>query len=201
VPRPRSLTPDAIAAAALAVLDEGGSLSMRTVAAELGLSTMALYRYVEDRSGLERLIVDLLLSDVDVKPPARSGWRKQIAALLERTRSAVAAHPAAIPLTLAHRQDSDGVRRLGEAILTILAEAGFHERRRVIAFRTILAFLVGSLQTQSLGPLTGTATQALAAQDAYPMLADTARTARGINQQQEFQLGLDIILDGLEAKP
>lgn len=36
---------------------------MRAVATELSLTTMALYRYVNDRVQLERLVVDLVLAD------------------------------------------------------------------------------------------------------------------------------------------
>jgi hypothetical protein len=52
MPRPRSLSHDRIAAAALAVIDRRGlaALSMRTVAAELGMGTMSLYRYVTTAS-------------------------------------------------------------------------------------------------------------------------------------------------------
>src|SRR5260370_32708785 len=55
----RSSTNAAIAAAALAVLDRDGvaGLSMRSVAAELRVGTMSLYRYVSDRPELERLVL------------------------------------------------------------------------------------------------------------------------------------------------
>ena len=71
MPRPRSLTPDQLASAALAVLDREGlaGLSMRAVAKELGMSTMALYRYVDDREELEGLVVERVLSAVDTTPP------------------------------------------------------------------------------------------------------------------------------------
>lgn len=66
MPRPRSLTTQAIAAAAITVIDRDGlaALSMRTVADELDRRTMALYRYVEDREELECLVVELALGTV-----------------------------------------------------------------------------------------------------------------------------------------
>lgn len=200
MPRPKSLTLQAIAAAALAVIDRDGpaALSMRAVATELHLTTMALYRYVDDRFHLERLVVDLVLADLDVEAP-RAPWHKQLAVLMERARRAVSAHPGVTPLTLSHRQDSDGVRRLGEAMLSVLASAGFSGQRRVIAFRTLLAYLVGVLQTQHLGSLSGAGTTSLAAQGDYPLLAQTARAARTVSPEREFQNGLKIVLAGLGA--
>ena len=38
---------------------------MRAVAAELGMATMALYRYVSDRDALEALIVEQVLGGID----------------------------------------------------------------------------------------------------------------------------------------
>src|SRR5438477_8989130 len=54
MPRPRSVTPERIARAALAVIDRDGleGLSMRAVGQELGMGTMSLYRYVPDRGAL-----------------------------------------------------------------------------------------------------------------------------------------------------
>ncbi|GAA3931372.1 hypothetical protein [Actinoplanes auranticolor] len=42
---------------------------MRAVAAELGLTTMAAYRYVADRDELEALIVEEVLRPLDTTPP------------------------------------------------------------------------------------------------------------------------------------
>jgi AcrR family transcriptional regulator len=75
MPRPRTLTHAQVASAALAVIDRDGlpALSMRAVAKDLGMSTMALYRYVDDREELEGLVVELVLSAVDTGPPAPGG--------------------------------------------------------------------------------------------------------------------------------
>ena len=99
MPRPRSLTTDQIADAALAVLDRDGlaALSMRAVARELGMGTMSVYRYVTDREELEVLVVDRVLAEVDVRVPRGSAGRR-LAALADRVRTAVGAHPAVTPL-------------------------------------------------------------------------------------------------------
>ncbi|GHJ12712.1 MULTISPECIES: TetR/AcrR family transcriptional regulator [unclassified Micromonospora] len=60
-----------LADAALAVLDRDGlaGLTMRAVGAQLGTSTMGLYRYVADRDELESLVVERVLDRVDTRPP------------------------------------------------------------------------------------------------------------------------------------
>jgi AcrR family transcriptional regulator len=172
---------------------------MRTVAAELGMGTMSLYRYVKDREQLEQLVVELMLSTIDLELPASATWTDQATLVVDRIRDAVTAHPAVVPLFLTHRQTSVSVMRCGEVLLRVLAEAGFTGADRVIAFRTLLAYLVGALTTEHLGPLSGPGTAALAQLPAtdYPYLAQTAKVARHITADDEFHRGLAAVLRGL----
>lgn len=202
MPRPRSLTQAGIAAAALAVLDREGlaALSMRAVAGELGMSTMALYRYVADREQLEGLLVDHVLSAVDLERPTRASWRRQVSVLVERVRTAAAAHPAAVPLLLTHRHSSTASLYWTEAMLEVLTRAGFTGTERVIALRTLVAYLLGALQSEHLGPLSGPGTAAMTAltRDEFPNTADTARSAQRVTPDAEFRRGLAVVLRGLK---
>lgn len=203
MPRPKSLTPTDIATAALAVVDRDGlaALTMRSVATELGMGTMSLYRYVTDRDQLEGLVVDLVLSGVDLTPPP-GDWPDQIAVLAERVRVALAAHPAVVPLTLTRRHAAAGTLRFGERILEILTRAGFTGPGRVIALRCLLAYIVGAIQQEHLGALSGPGTAALAALPAedYPHLVDNASVARGVPADEEFRGGLAVLLRGLREE-
>lgn len=202
MPRPRSLTDAALAAAALAVVDRDGlqALSMRTVASELGMGTMSIYRYVTDREQLERLVVDLVLGAVDLEVSSRPPWRRRVTILVERVREAVSAHPAIVPLLLVHRHRSRTSLRWAEAILAALQEAGFGAPQRVIALRSLISYVIGALQTEYLGALSGAGTAAIAELPAaeYPLLSETARHARQVPADEEFRRGLEIVLDGLE---
>jgi AcrR family transcriptional regulator len=201
MPRPRSLTHSGIATAALAVIDREGfaALSMRAVAAELGMSTMSLYRYVTDREQLEALVVDLVLSGVDTTPPAGSSWSKRVAALVERIRDAVGAHPSVVPLVLTRRHTSETVLRWSETVLGVLTDAGFTGEQRVVALRSLLSYVTGAMQLEHLGPLSGPGTAVMAnlPHAEYPLLADTARHAQRLPPDEEFRRGLTVMLRGL----
>ncbi|MFJ2733835.1 TetR/AcrR family transcriptional regulator [Streptomyces sp. NPDC087317] len=202
MPRPRSLTPDQPAAAALAVIDRDGltGLSMRAVAKELGMSTMGLYRYVDDREELERLVVELVLAGVDVEPPGPGmPWRERIEVMVRRLRDAVAAHPATVPLAISHRHHSLGVLRWSEAVLAVLTEAGVEGERRVVALRGLLSYVIGAIQLEHLGALSGAGTVAITELPAaeFPHMTETARHARNVGADQEFLGGLALLLDGL----
>jgi AcrR family transcriptional regulator len=98
--RGQGVTRDAILDAALALLDEDGDagLTMRALAARLGVTPMSLYHHVTDRAGLLRALSDRLyggvLRGVDEAGSPVDGIRM----LLTQYHDAVATHPQ---LTLA----------------------------------------------------------------------------------------------------
>ncbi|OLF08481.1 TetR family transcriptional regulator [Actinophytocola xinjiangensis] len=201
MPRPRSLTRQGIAAAALAVIDRDGldALTMRTAARELGVATMSLYRYVADRDELEVLVIDHVVADLDLSVPD-AGWRERLTVLAGRLRAASCAHRGVVPLLLRHRHTSPAALRWIEATLGVLTEAGFTGRRRVVAQRTLVAFVFGALQNEYYGPLAGAGTAAMAQLSIkdFPVLAATARQARELSPEEEFHDGLAAVLVGLE---
>jgi len=73
-PRP-GLSLDRVVAAGIAVADAEGyeAISMSRVAAELGSSTMSLYRYVGSKTELLALMLDVRMG---VPPPLPAGWRE-----------------------------------------------------------------------------------------------------------------------------
>jgi AcrR family transcriptional regulator len=202
MPRPRSHSLDNIAAAALAVIDREGldALSMRSVAAELGMATMALYRYVADRDQVERLVVDQILSTVDTEVPARASWATQATVLMERVHASVFAHPRVVPLVLAHRHRSVHSLRWMEAMLGVLTRAGLTGHRRVVALRGLVAYLTGALVVEHFSPLSGAGTSVMAnlPREQYPLLTETARVARRVPPAEEFRRGLAALLRGLD---
>jgi AcrR family transcriptional regulator len=86
---------EAILKQALALLDEGGGqgLTMRALAARLGVSPMSLYRHVGDRDALLQALSDRVYAQVLDADDGTAGPRAQAAALLLRYHATVANHP------------------------------------------------------------------------------------------------------------
>lgn len=98
--RGQGVTVDAILDAAISLLDEEGeqALSMRALAARLGVTPMSLYHHVADRAALlvalsGKIYGGVLDGECDDAPPQQA-----VRALLLRYHEAVGRHPA---LTLA----------------------------------------------------------------------------------------------------
>lgn len=203
MPRRRSLSTEQIADAALTVLERDGAaaVSMRAVARELGAGTMSLYRYVSGRDELDGLMLGRVLAGVDTDVPPSTPWDQRITILARRVRRVVRGRPAVVPLMLTRRAGNPTAALWAEAVMAALADGGFAAPDRVVAFRTIVSYLVGTVQFDHYGPLSGPGTAAIAAlpPDRFPHLADTAAHARQVSADDEFERGLAAVLAGLAA--
>ncbi|MGW2919593.1 GntR family transcriptional regulator [Streptomyces angustmyceticus] len=76
------LSRDRVVRAGIKVADAEGlrALSMRRVAAEFGVSSMALYRHVAGKDELVLLMADAAFDDVELPEPAPDGWRARMEA-------------------------------------------------------------------------------------------------------------------------
>lgn len=90
----QTVTVDAVVTAAVALADREGyaKVSIRTVAAELGLRPMSLYTYVPSKDALIVLMVDAV-ADEDVPIPAEPGPRERMAAIARQIRNELHVHP------------------------------------------------------------------------------------------------------------
>lgn len=107
-PRPhkgpkRGLTLTGIVEAAIRVADTDGidAVSMSRVAKEIGVSTMALYRYVDTKDELVTLMVDAAIGP---PPPldAAVGWRRGLEQWAAAVRDALLARPWTVQLVTAY---------------------------------------------------------------------------------------------------
>ncbi len=143
--------------AALEVIDEQGigAATMRAVSLRLGVRSMSLYRYVQDRDELfdevvER-IVNELADDPQVQPDAVDGWRSYLAGMGHGVRRYARAHPHAFPLVATRPPSAPWVNpplrslRWVEAMLTGLAKEGFSDEQVLFTYRTFNGFLLGYL--------------------------------------------------------
>jgi AcrR family transcriptional regulator len=69
-----------------------GALSMRRIAAELGVSTMALYRYVGGKDALVLQMVDTAIAEYPLPRKRAAGWRDGVAAVARAQWAAYRRH-------------------------------------------------------------------------------------------------------------
>jgi len=195
--------------AAVALADEVGpeAFSMRSLAQELGVVPMALYKHVANKEELLDGMVDIVFGEIEL-PSADLDWRLAMRNRAMSTREALQRHSWAIGL-MESRNPGPANLRNHNAVMGCLREAGFSFDMAVHGYSVQDAYIYGfALQEQDLGFETpqsaGEAAKkradAIGALDEYPYLAEivTKLTEIGYDNAVEFAWGLDLILDGLE---
>ncbi|WP_414944109.1 TetR/AcrR family transcriptional regulator [Amycolatopsis sp. cmx-11-32] len=90
-----TLSVERIVRAAIALADREGDvgLSMRRTAAELGVGTMSLYRYLPDKEELGGLMIDTVFGDRPLPEPGPGGWRAKLELSAHREWDIYLQHP------------------------------------------------------------------------------------------------------------
>ncbi len=127
------------------IADEGGieAVSLRRLAARLGVTPMALYHYVQDKAELLDLMADRLVAQIEPPDdPPGATWQESLRSLGERYLAVIRAHPAA-PFLLSRPFDSPAARQLSERILGIFAKAGVAPDTAVPLLQVSTGMLLG----------------------------------------------------------
>jgi AcrR family transcriptional regulator len=153
----RGLSLDRIVTATLELVDEQGigAASMRAVSSRLGVRSMSLYRYVQDRDELFDAVVERIVNELADDPEVQlrpvAGWRPYLTGMAHGVRRYARAHPHAFPLVATRPPAAPWVNpplrslRWVEAMLTGLAAEGFSDEQVLFTYRTFSSFLLGAL--------------------------------------------------------
>lgn len=179
--RATALSADQIVAAGTSLADRDGlaAVSMRRVAAELGAGAMSLYRHVEDKDALIRLMITAVMDRAPYPRPIPSDWRAAVTVAAEIDWAVYRRHPWTIPVIGNPRYYSDEhcLEWMREALLPLTSDV---DLARGLT-RTVWSFVQGAslfhIDTQR-------------APDARD---DAAR-------ERDFRLGLAVLLDGIAAR-
>lgn len=202
------LSRDRVLACAMAVADAGGlgSLTMRSLAAELGVKPMAVYHYVAGKDEILDGIVDRVFAEMELPRPG-GDWRAEITRRASSARDVLRRHPWAVALLESRSTPGPATLRHHDAVLGTLRGAGFSVEMTGHAYALLDAYVYGfAVQEASLpiGPdAPDDAAESIAAQiapDAYPHLVEfaTRRVLQpGYSFGDEFAFGLDLVLDAL----
>jgi AcrR family transcriptional regulator len=206
--RPARLSRDMVLRAALEVADVDGieALTMRRIGQQLGSEAMSLYRHVENKDEVLDGIVDLVYSEIDV--PAGPDWKAAMRGRAMSAREALIRHPWAVSLMESRSRPGPANLRHHDAVLAVLLGAGFSGPTATHAYNLLDSYIYGfaiqetTLPMASDEPLAedsaGLVEQIPA--DEYPHLVRVSSEliGSGFVYADEFEYGLDLILDAIE---
>jgi AcrR family transcriptional regulator len=203
------LNRDRVLRAALELADEGGTgaLTMQQIGRRLGVEAMSLYRHVRNKDDILDGIVDLVFAEVEL-PTDRSSWRTVLRARSISIRAALRRHPWAITLMESRMAPGPANLRSHDDTLSVLLASGCSATTATHAYNLVDSYVLGfALQEVNLPfsnaeelAIVGDELLAQVPADAYPNLVRVASEllAAGFDYGNEFEFGLDLILDGIE---
>jgi TetR/AcrR family transcriptional regulator, tetracycline repressor protein len=202
------LTRERIIEAALRIMDTEGlhAVSMRRVAREVGVEAMSLYNHVRDKDDLLNGVIEQVMRAFDFPEehkeddPIAYGRR-----LAHGWRNLLRAHPSIIQLFAERKRNGASVDSLRpmDAALLALRSAGLSERDAVQAFHTIGGYIFGSVMMES-GQVFGghdyTGEFPPVPADQLPSIAACMPFLSNCDFDEQFDFGLDLMLEGIRAK-
>ncbi|RYP88347.1 TetR family transcriptional regulator [Nocardioides guangzhouensis] len=206
------LTREAVLAAAVELADRDGlaALSMRSLARHLGVEAMSLYHHVANKEALLDGMVDAVFAEIHA-PTAAGDWRVEMAARHHSARAALTGHRWAVGLMDSRSSPGPATLRHHDAVIGCLRAGGFSIAMSAHAFAVLDSHLYGFLvQEVSLPFDEGDDMGAVAEDilgdvpmDGLPHLTEMAVEhvmQPGYAFADEFDWGLELILDGLERR-
>jgi AcrR family transcriptional regulator len=195
---------------AIARADAGGleALSMRTLADELGVAPMALYRHVANKDDLVDAMIDVVFSEIGL-PSGGADWKTAMRQRAAALRDVLDRHRWAIGLMESRWRPGPANLRHHDAVIGKLRAAGFDVAMAAHAYSLLDSYIYGFTLTKMNLPF-----------DAGPEVADVAERMLepfpaheypnlvefiaehamkpGYDHGEEYQYGLEVILDGLD---
>lgn len=211
-PVPAPLSRDRIVRAAIRLADADGldAVSLRKVATALDVRPMRLYGYIAGKEELLDLMVDAVHAEIR---PAGEGRREVLRSLAESTRRAAHAHEWLADLLGGRPQLGPGALATGEAVVAALDGVDLDDVMPMVA--AVNAYAIGAVRREiaerraeratgmderrwqvALGPYL----ERTFATGRFPALATVVRDAAHLDADRTFRLGLDFLLDGIEAR-
>ena len=208
----RSRTPlsrERVLRAAIRLADKRGveALSMRKLGRELGVEAMSLYEHVANKDAILDGIVEMVVSEIGL-PGAGVDWKAAMRRRAMSVHAVLLRHPWASTLMESRMNLGPARVRYADAVLGTLRSAGFGIEIAYNAFLAIDSYVYGFTLQEVNWPFEAEeraeAVAAVRAQisDEYPHLREVTEYVmqrKGpVGYALEFELGLDIILDGFE---
>ena len=169
---------EVVVAAAVRLAERSGirSVTVRALAGELGLSTTAMYRYVDGKAELLNLVAEDTLATVEL--PASGPWQQRVRVFARSARKAMLRIDG-IAQTLQTHPAKGAAQQVDALMQELIVDAGVPPSRRESARLLLMIFVLGSVSFEQ-------------AVDGLPHLLTVAADKR-------FEQGLDVLVAGLEA--
>jgi AcrR family transcriptional regulator len=195
-----------ILAAALELVDQDGldALTMRRLADRLKVDPMSIYNYLSDKDALLDGLAEALWEQVEMASE-KADWKQVLRSFAVSLRGLALTHPQAYGLLCRACLTEPALRRMAVS-LAALERAGLDRPRAAEMLRTLFSYAFGYGLLELSAPVSTGSTELerlvsvarAVPREAPAHLVEVARLIADCDMDAQFQLGLDVILAGLE---
>jgi AcrR family transcriptional regulator len=210
------LTREAIVAAALRVLDRDGLgvFSMRRVAEELDTGAASLYWHVGSKDGLLDLVMEEVIGEQEVPDPDPERWQEQLKEVARVMRRTILRHRDIVQISIGRIPMGPNALRLSERVLAILRGGGVPDELAVQSYLLLISVVNGFTMDEAefdVGAPPSAPPPEEAGQmvrgyleslppDQFPNLTEVADAFAMGDQDERFELLLDLFVEGLARR-
>ena len=186
-----SISRSQVVDAAARVVHEGrfDDMTIRSLAAELGVAPMSLYRHVRDKDDLFDEVTDRLLAETWRPRARREDWRQWTTEAADRLRALLVREPVALHVYLRHPVASPAAIARMDAMLDVLVSAGYAKAEARRAFGVINTYTVG------FAALEASRGESAAGDD--DRADDVVKELSKLTTPAQFKFGLQLLLEGI----
>ncbi|GII78720.1 TetR family transcriptional regulator [Sphaerisporangium rufum] len=202
------LTRARIVAAAIELIEREGAdaISMRRIAADLGVGVMSLYNHVPSKAALLDAVAEGVLSQIAFTDDPAAEWTERVRIQARAFRQIAHHYPRSTMLVVSRQLRSPAGLPPVERALATLREAGFGGAEAVQILRTFIAYIVGSLLREvgvapSFAPPQRADVHPAAADPTlFPQVAELAPLLEEVDHEKAFEFGLDMMIKAIEVR-
>ena len=201
------LTRDRVIEAAIAYADAHGveELSMRKLGAELGVEAMSLYNHVENKGDIHDGMIDRVFSSIAL-PEEGLDWKESLRHIGASAMDKFTEHSWVVELLMQRGNFGPGSLAFMDQVLGLFREAGFSDGDTQHAWQMLASHTMGYAFQQATNPGAMNEEKAnlavLMSQmgDQFPHVVALLPLLAECEFGNEYMFGLEIIIDGLEAR-
>ena len=191
---------EVVVAGGLAIVRSGGwdRLSLRAVAAEIGVTPMALYRHVPDAKSLRAMVLEAIVGTGPV-PMSSGQLNHDLAAWARAFRGHCVTFDGVAGWLLIHWFESPAALAIVEGLLTMADEHGVVEFEAVALTNAVFTFVLMRCEAERTIRSAGAVKRSLnlaGGPAVLPRLSSLARHYSTARFDTHFEYGLDVLIAG-----
>jgi AcrR family transcriptional regulator len=176
-------------------------LSMRSLAKILNVDPMAIYHHIPNKQDLIHGVYESILTEFFQTVTPQKNWQNTLKNLVRQFRALAARHPRLMPSLIASSHQIHGISKVIDLVLGSLLEAGFDPKTTIQASDSLFAFVTGFVLLE-VNTESKSASGISLTPDSEPLL-NTQKLSAELETHlfsQSFEFGLELLIQGIEAK-